>query len=195
MSKDLSELEDAGAITTNLAEQLCSSELHIGTGNRQEIREKVVREFLKETPGTGTGELASKYRYFVETLSDGKRVFLTRPAWLNKGFDFEIRVQDMSFPTAKGRTTDRPNHSVIFEDLKQKETHDPKAYANLFELIERIYACQEVTPPDCEHLVFGTGLPVDLILAVIKWFFIEQDVTYWNYSGRAMFMSGVPRPE
>ncbi len=195
MSKDLPELKDAEAVRTNLTERWCSSELQIGTGTRQEIREKVVREFLNETPGTGTGELASKYRYFVETLSDGKRVFLTRPAWLNKGFDFEIRVQDMKFPTAKGRTTDRPNHSVILEDLKQKKAHAPKAYANLFELIERVYACQEVTRDDCEHLAFGMGLPVDLILSVITWFFIEQDVTYWNYSGRAMFMSGIPRPE
>lgn len=195
MSEDLPDLEDAGGDRKSLAEQWCSSELKISTGTRREIREKVVREFLNETPGTGTGELANKYRYFVETLSDGKRVFLTHPAWLNKGFDFEIRVQDMKFPTVRGRTTDRPNHSIILEDLKQKKAHAPKAYVNLFKLIKRIYACQEVTPQDCEHLAFGTGLPVDLILSVITWFFIEQDVTYWNYSGRAMFMSGVPRPE
>lgn len=158
MSKDSSELEDAGAVTTNLAEQLCSSELQIGTGTRQEIREKVVREFLKETAGTGTGELASKYRYFGETLSDGKRVFLTRPAWLNKGFDFEIRVQDISFPTAKGRTTDRPNHSIILEDLKLKKAHAPKGYVNLFKLIKRAYACQEVTPQDCETSGIWDGI-------------------------------------
>jgi len=195
MIEGLPELKDAETDRKNLVEQYRSSELLISTGTRQEIREKVVREFLNEEPGTGTGELASKYCYFVETLSDGKRLFLTRPAWLNKGFDFEIRVQEMKFPGAKGRTTDRPNHSIILEDLKRKKAHAPKAYARLFKLIERIYDCQEVTSQDCEHLTFGTGLPVDLILSVIKWFFIEQDVTYWNYSGRAMFMSGIPQPE
>ncbi len=174
---------------------LSSSELKVKAGTRQELREKVVRAFLNEAPGTGTGELASKYHYFVETLSDGRRVFLTRPAWLNKGFDFEIRVQDETFPGGRGRKTDRPNHSVIFDDLKQKRAEAPDTYARLFDLIKRIYNCQEVTSRDYNHLTFGTGLSVDMILAVIKWFFIEQDVTYWNYSGRAMFMSGVPRPE
>lgn len=174
---------------------LLSSELKVEAGTRKELREKVVHAFLNEAPGTGTGALASKYCYFVETLSDGRRVFLTRPAWLNKGFDFEIRVQDEKFPGGRGRTTDRPNHSVIFEDLKQKLSEAPDTYARLFDLIERIYDCQEVTSKDFEDLTFKTGFPIDMILAVIKWFFIEQDVTYWNYSGRAMFMSGVPRPD
>ena len=172
-----------------------SSELVIQGNSRQELREGVVRAFLGEEPGTGTGSLASKYCYFVETLFDGRGVFLTRPAWLNKGFDFEIRVQDMKFPGGKGKSTDRPNHATIFEDLKLKRTADRAAYAALFRLIERIYLCEELTREDYEQLTFNSGLPVDMILAVIKWFFIEQDVTYWNYSGRAMFMSGVPRPE
>jgi hypothetical protein len=72
---------------------------------------------------------------------------------------------------------------------------DSKAYANLFELIEHIYNCNEISPEDYAHLRFASGLPVDMLLFIIKWLFIEQDVTYWNYSGRAMFMSGVPRPE
>jgi hypothetical protein len=95
-----------------------SSELKVQAGTRQELREKVVRAFLNEAPGNGTGELASNYCYFVETLSDGRRVFLTRPAWLNKGFDFEIRVQAEEFPSGRERKTDRPNHAVIFDDLK-----------------------------------------------------------------------------
>lgn len=112
--------EGVDAHKKNVAESCCSSELIISTGSRQQIREKVVHEFLKEGPGTGTGDLASKHTYFVETLSDGKRVFLSRPAWLNKGFDFEIRVENMKFFGAKGRPTDRPNHSTIFEDLEQR---------------------------------------------------------------------------
>jgi len=175
------------------SQTLLSAELKVQAGTRQELREKVVHAFLNEAPGTGTGELASKYCYFVETLSDGRRIFLTRPAWLNKGFDFEIRVQDENFPSGRGKT-DRPNHSVIFDDLKQKLAEAPESYARLFDLIERIYDCQEVTSKDYETLTFRSGLPVDMILGVVKWFFIEQDVTYWNYSGRAMFMSGVPRP-
>jgi len=39
------------------------------------------------------------------------------------------------------------------------------------------------------------GYPIDLILGVVKWLFIEQDVRYWNYSGRAMLFSGFPKPQ
>jgi len=84
---------------------------------------------------------------------------------------------------------------VIFQDLIQKKAESGKAYADLFRLIERIYNCEDISPEAYAHLTFASGLPVDMLLHVIKWFFIEQDVTYWNYSGRGMFMSGVPRPE
>lgn len=163
------------------SKNLFSTELPVQARTRQELREQVVSAFLNEAPGTGTGKLASKYCYFVETLSDGRRVFLTRPAWLNKGFDFEIRVQDEKFPGGRGGKTDRPNHSVIFDDLKQKLAEAPDTYPRLFHLIERIYNCEEVPSKSSEPLKFQAGLPVDMILAVIKWFFIEQDVTYWNY--------------
>lgn len=159
---------------------------------RRELRAKVIEEFLKEEPGTGKGDLVSKYTYLVDTLADGKRVFLTRPARLNNGFDFEIRVENMKFTGAKGRSTNRPSHPVIYQDLNEKKASSPTAYARLYELIKRVYECAEISPDDYVDLTFSCGLPVDMLLATIKWFFIEQDVTYWNYSGRAMFMSGVP---
>lgn len=183
------------ADTTTVVEGRRSSELTISNGTRSQFRERVIEVFLKEDPGTGTSELASKYVYFVETLATGRRVFLTRPARLNNGFDFEIRVEGMKFASAKGRTTNRPSHPVIFQDLVQKKAEDGKAYTDLFKLIERIYNCEEISPESYAHLTFASGLPVDMLLHVIKWFFIEQDITYWNYSGRAKFMLGVPRPE
>jgi hypothetical protein len=181
--------------TTTVVEGRHSSELTISHGTRQQFRERIIQEFLKEEPGTGKGELASKYTYFVETLANGTRIFLTRPARLNNGFDFEIRVEGMKFTSAKGRTTNRPSHPVIFDDLIQKQAENGKAYSDLFKLIEGVYNCNEISPEDYSHLRFASGLPVDMLLFIIKWLFIEQDVTYWNYSGRAMFMSGVPRPE
>lgn len=48
---------------------------------------------MEEEPGMGAGNDSSKYTYYVETLADGNRVYLTRPAFLNKGFDFVIRVE------------------------------------------------------------------------------------------------------
>ena len=44
-------------------------------------------------------------------------------------------------------------------------------------------------------LSFETGLPVDHIVKAIKWLFIEQDIRYWNYSGRNMTWGLVPDPE
>lgn len=181
--------------TTTAGEGPRLSELTINNGTRRQFREQIIHEFLKEEPGTGKGELTSKYTYFVETLANGARVFLTRPARLNNGFDFEIRVEGVKFASAKGRTTNRPSHPVIFDDLTQKKAENGKAYSDLFKLIENVYNCDEISPKDYSHLKFGSGMPVDMVIFIIKWLFIEQDVTYWNYSGRAMFMSGVPRPE
>lgn len=180
---------------TALAEGRRLAELIITNGTRRQLRERVIHEFLKEEPGTGKAELTSKYTYFVETLANGSRIFLTRPARLNNGFDFEIRVEGMEFQSTKGRTTNRPSHPVIFADLIKKKAENGEAYAELFRLIERVYNCEDISPQVYAHLAFTSGLPVDVLLNIIKWFFIEQDVTYWNYSGRAMFMSGVPRPE
>lgn len=163
-------------------------------GSRQEIREKVVYEFLKEEPGTGTGDLASKYIYYVEKLRGGNRIFLSRPAPLNKGFDFIIRVEGINFNAGRGRVRTNPTHADIQQDLEHKKAENPKLYALLFRLIQQIYACRQIQLKDYSNVNFKAGYPTDLILFVIKWLFIEQDITYWNFSGRAMLMSKIPRP-
>jgi len=56
-----------------------------------ELRKIVVSQFLKEEPGLGGGNDASHYHYNVEVLSDGRRIYLTRPAYLKEGFDFRIQ--------------------------------------------------------------------------------------------------------
>ena len=157
---------------------------------RNEVRERVITEFLKELPGTGNGENQSKYLYFVETLKDGNRIYLERPANLHNGFDFLINVENVNFSTTN-RIKYNPSHDNIFNDLKAKKTESPENYKKLYKLIEDVYNCKEI--PDT-NLKFKNGYSVDLILKVAKWFFIEQDIMYWNYSGRAMFMSGVPKP-
>jgi hypothetical protein len=35
------------------------------------------------------------------------------------------------------------------------------------------------------------GLPPDQLLYIIKWLFIEQDVTYWLQTGRDMLMAAI----
>ena len=160
------------------------------SGTRNEVRERVIAEFLKEAPGTGNGENQSKYLYFVETLKDGNRIYLERPANLHNGFDFLINVENINFSTTN-RVKYNPSHDNIFNDLKAKKAESPEKYKKLYKLIENVYSCKEI---EDTNLQFDSGYSVDLILKVAKWFFIEQDIRYWNYSGRAMFMSGVPKP-
>lgn len=160
------------------------------SGTRNEVRERVIAEILKEAPGTGNGENQSKYLYFVETLKDGNRIYLERPANLHNGFDFLINVENINFSTTN-RVKYNPSHDNIFNDLKAKKEEYPEKYKKLYKLIEDVYNCKEI---EDTNLQFDSGYSVDLILKVAKWFFIEQDIRYWNYSGRAMFMSGVPTP-
>jgi hypothetical protein len=164
-------------------------------GNRREVRERVVHEFLNEESGEGNAELTSRYIYTVETLADGKRVLLTRPAFLNKGFDFIIRVEGINFGEGKGRRRDNPTLMDIVEDLEKKKAANPSYYDRLFDLIRLTFTCRELPVESYHDMDFGVGYPVDMVLKVIKWFFIEQDITYWNWSGRNMLMSKIPRPD
>lgn len=171
---------------------------HLNT--RKSIRDYLITEFLKETPGTGTGELASRYRYNVEQLSNGHIIYLSRPAILNNGMDFVIRVDGLKFqsnPDQKGRIKNftSPAHYHIINDLKLKKEENINLYNNLIQEIEKIFNIQSynIQSYNIQNLTFQTGIPVETLLAIIKWFFIEQDVTYWNFSGRNMLMSRIKK--
>lgn len=154
--------------------------------DRSELRKQVINIFLDESPGTGRHELTSKYRYITKTV-DIHEVFLSRPAQFNNGFDFTINISNINFNPG-GRATTRPTHQNIYDDLLQKKTENLELYNELKAEIDRIYNCQI---PTNTIFSFNTGLDSEILLECIKWLFIEQDVTYWNYSGRAMFYSGI----
>ena len=163
-------------------------------GSRNEVRLRVVEAFSDEVPGTGTGDEASKYIYYVETLSGGNRVYLQRPANLHNGFDFLVCVENTNYAKPGERRRNYPKHDDIGEDLLLKKNESPTEYARLFELINRIYKCDDVSDSEMTAFNFTAGLPVDHILKTIKWLFIEQDIRYWNYSGRNMTWNIVPQP-
>jgi len=54
--------------------------------SREELRKIVISKFMEEKPGLSSGDYTSRYRYNVEVLKDARRVYLTRPAYLKKGF-------------------------------------------------------------------------------------------------------------
>lgn len=147
------------------------------------IRQEVVGHFLNEDPGTGKDEQTSRYDYTVEVLPGGHEVHLSRPAYLNKGFDFGVYVPTIDFKQYGGNRH-MPSHNDIKEDIKVKCNERPDLQTALWEAITTIYGCQEVPEEKLSQLQYTAGHPIDVILSCIKWLFIEQDVTYWNWSGR-----------
>lgn len=164
------------------------------SGTRNEIRMQVVLEFSKEKAGEGREEDATRYKYFVETLKSGDRVYLTRPANLHNGFDFLISVENTNYAEPGQRKRSSPKHDDISKDLLKKKKEDPAKYKKLYNLLKSVYECNDVDDSKLDKIQFSSGLPVDHIVKVVKWFFIEQDIRYWNYSGREMTWSIIPHP-
>ena len=153
--------------------------------DRTELRKSIINIFLDELPGTGKGDLCSKYEYIVYK-GNNNVVYLKRPAQFNNGFDFTIHVKGINFNP--NRYTTRPTHQNIFDDLKNKKIEDPKMYEDLMIEIENIF---NVLSFDLTNINFISGIPTDILCETIKWLFVEQDVTYWNFSGRNMFYNGI----
>ena len=168
------------------------SRLFSNEGTRDEVRLRVIHEFFKEKPGTMTE--VERYTYYVETCSDGNRVYLRRPANLHNGFDFLVCVENTNYASPGKRRRNYPKHDDIGADLQAKMEDDPQMYQKLYHLIQRVYECHDVTDEEMGGITFSCGLPVDYILKTIKWLFIEQDIRYWNRSGRGMTWGIVPTP-
>lgn len=156
------------------------------SGTRNDVRMRVINKFSEEEPGTGNSINASKYDYFVEQMKDGNRIILSRPANLKNGFDFLIRVENYIFSNNK----DYPKHDDLLHDLVKKKNESPQNYDLLLNSIEKVFNCEEITPQQFD-IHFTTGYSAELQLKVLKWFFIEQDIRYWNYSGRNMLMTSI----
>ena len=160
------------------------------SGTRNEVRMRVVNELAKESCGMGREELATRYTYFVEKLDDGRRVYLRRPANLHNGFDFIVCVENVNF-NPEGRARKYPKHEDIINDLKIKKSESLSEYQKLYDYIRQIYMCSDIDFSGVKSLAFKSGYSAELILKTLKWLFIEQDIRYWNYSGRDMLWGGI----
>lgn len=163
-------------------------------GTRQEVRMRLVSAFSKEIPGQGKDELASRYSYYVEVLKDGNRVYLRRPANLHNGFDFLVCVENYNFSSSGKRKRNYPKHEDIIKDLQKKKESDSRMYKKFYAVLEKVYNCQDVEESEYKNIRFAEEFPTDMVLKTLKWLFIEQDIRYWNYSGRDMLWSGIPKP-
>lgn len=164
-------------------------ELTLSDLSREGVRKQLFAIFLNEKGGHREGEIthATRYRYNVETLRDGRRIYLKRPARLNKGIDVEIWVE--KFDGDKDR---RPTHGDVLTELAYRKAENQSEYQKLIKAIKYVY---EGGSPDeimREHRFdFGNGYSNELLLKLVKWHFIEQDLTYWNWEGRNMLMRGI----
>jgi hypothetical protein len=159
-------------------------------GTRNEVRMRVVSAFSSEEPGNGSGEAASKHIYEVEHLSDGDKVLLVRPSRLHNGFDFLITLEKMSFKE-KGNNRNAPKFDDLFADLRLKKENNLERFQNLVQLLERVFLCEYVSDEEINALGECEGWTIEMVLKVSKWFFIEQDIRYWNYSGRLKLWNGI----
>jgi len=157
--------------------------------SRDDIVKAVVNEFIKtESQQRGPGV---KFRYPVEDLSTGQRLFIIRPAGLRKfNFDFKVEVLP-EFGLGKGK------HEDIASDFKAKKRESPGAFSDLKRALSDLHDCRE---GDVDQLLrrypalqgaFHDGAKVDVLLKVVKWMFIMEDIVYWNYKGRSMLYDGL----
>lgn len=159
--------------------------LNIGSfTDKAAIRNYLLQQWIIETPHT-------KYRYFVETLANGSRIYLERPGRLNKGCDFVIYAENLFLhgngndkpPAFKDLLEDFANHKSLLTDPQKQSLlsaiqtiHDVGSYQTAIQQVSGITA---------------TGLTFETILKLLRWFFAEQDLTYWSGTGRAMLLQAI----
>jgi len=168
---------------------ICSPIEIRGSLSRHEIVQKVINTFINvEYKERGKGV---QFWYPVEQLldnaqllPDSTQLFILRPGGLQKwNFDFKVNVTpEMAF--GKGR------HEDIASDLRKKKHENPEEFNRLLQAMAEIYNCSE---SDVDQVLgkhpdlrasFQTGAKVEVLLKVLKWMFIMEDIVYWNYDGR-----------
>lgn len=152
---------------------------------REAIRSFLLNQWAQENEKV-------KYRYFVESLADNTHIYLERPGRLNKGCDFVIYAENKYLH--KNGNDKPPDHKFVLNDLRNKKQLLTQAqWGNFLNGMTVIYNCEtyNVAFKQMGQLPVGNGHSYELLLKLIRWFFNEQDVTYWSGQGRAMFYNAI----
>jgi len=169
--------------------------------DRKNIRDNIIDLFKSERAGQGKGPDSTRIMYCMEKTLNDEIIYLQRPAYLNKGFDFTVNVKNYNFkaPTRRNpnRLTHTPRHDSIFYPLNLIKSANIIDF-NLIQIaIDEIYYCKDPSillqqnqfqPLNDKYI---DGVEYETLLKVIKWLFIEQDITYWSFTGRKMFYNGL----
>jgi hypothetical protein len=148
------------------------------------LRQFILNQWIGENPN-------QKYRYFIETLENGNRIYLERPGQLNKGCDFVIYIENHII--WNNGNDKPPAHNFILDDLYiKKQALSCLEWRLLMTGVESIYNCYPFSNAysSCVRLPI-IGESYELILKTLRWLFIEQDVTYWSGSGRTMLYNEI----
>lgn len=154
--------------------------LNVDSLNRQQIRSKILQTWDAETSGSG------EYRYNVEKCKDGSSIYLLRPARLNKGCDFAIVSEN--FLKFKNGNDKPPKHEDVFELIRSLLRPDPSLKVAFIAAAQRIYDSENIDEVLSAYPTLSavSGCGVERALKLLKWMWIEQDITYWTKTGRQM---------
>lgn len=148
-----------------------------GKRSPSEWRKDTVSLFFGEERKTGDYH----YAYEVETMLDGSAIYLLRPTW-KRGMDYLVvyKASDGSF--------EGPRFEWVEQDLKSKKHGSPEAYGTLHRGMSEVHAGDDpdevlVRYPQLSRTDW-TGLPVENLLKIVKWLFIDEDIKYWGQGGR-----------
>lgn len=157
--------------------------------DRKRIRAYIASIFCEEEPGTGKGDLRSVYTYIVEE-TNRNNLYIKRPTRM-MSMDFTIHIENIRF-REKGGVKTQPSHAEIINDLSLKKSKNSNEYKKISRVLKAIYYCLPIDENIFDNISLEAGLltPQEVCLTV-KWLFIEQDMMYWNYSGRAMFYNAL----
>ncbi len=154
---------------------------------RAAIRGEVFQCWLAEKPGDLS--VRHTYRYDVETLTDGSLIYLTRPTHLNHGVDFIVCVEN--FKKYKNKNDRPPTQNELIEELLDLSRISAAHKTELVAAVKRIWSCEKSSTVLSDLILFKADIRASRALLLAKWLFIEQDVTYWNESGRWLLRSGI----
>lgn len=149
-----------------------------GPIGRFEIIKKVVNAFIDFEKDKK--ERGIEFRYPVEDLSNGEKLYIHRPG-VKWNFDFKVEI-----PINCGLEEGRHDQIALF--LRKIKKQNEEELNKLWEMISNLYHCKDNDVDSMlrkNPIVYEKPPKDDILLKVIKWLFIMEDIIYWHYEGRA----------
>jgi hypothetical protein len=132
-------------------------------------------DFEKYEKGKGI-----EFKYQVETLSNGEKLYIHRPGrkW---NFDFKVEI-----PVNCGLGEGKHNQIALL--LRRLKEENEEEFNKLWGIITSLYTCSN-NDVDCmlsqNPISYKDAFLIEILLKIIKWLFIMEDIVYWHYEGRA----------